>query len=615
MTNLNYKIIRKKSELSELVSYLYRNESFCTDLETTSLETHSDKIKIVGAGFSVKPREAFYIPFNDPTAEFSIEDIISAISVPLEDENLGKIGQNIKYDYRVYSRFGIKIKNIKMDTMVASYCLFCDKVSHKLDEMAMNHFGHIKIRTKSVIPAKKPKKRGEPKAESPTMLDSPVNMVGVYCMEDVDFTMRLYEYYSYLFTLPENEYARKLFNEIESKLTPILAEMECNGVSIDTRVLSELKEELISSINILKSQINDIAGKEITITNANQIGELVYNQLNLFDKRGIKVKKTKTGKLSTNEKTLKLIKDEPVVGNILQVKKLNKLMSTYVEPIPEAISKYDKMLHASFNQHVTSTGRLASSDPNLQNIPKREALGERIRGAFVSRFENGKIASFDYSQQELRIMAHLSQEPSLVTAYNNNKDVHITVASSIFGVAEDKVTKDQRNKTKTINYGLIYGMEAEKLSNELGITVEEAKALIEQYMSKMTHVSSWIKESRTYLSKHGFVSTLTGRRRYIPKVFSPIRFIRAEALREGPNAIVQGTAADQAKISMIGIDKYLKSLRSKMIMQVHDELVLDVHPSEESILPDITEIMRNAIVLSVPMEVDGRLGKSWKDAH
>ena len=256
-----------------------------------------------------------------------------------------------------------------------------------------------------------------------------------------------------------------------------------------------------------------------------------------------------------------------------------------------------------------------SSNPNLQNIPKREAIGERIRGAFVSRFPGGKILSCDYSQQELRIMAHMSGEPSLVQAYNDGKDVHITVAAGIFNVKEDQVTKSQRDKTKTINYGLIYGMEAEKLSSELSIPVDEAKALIEQYMSRMTHVSSWIKESRAFLSKHGYVCTLTGRRRYIPKVFSPINFIRAAALREGPNARVQGTAADQAKLAMIGIDRYLADYHSKMIMQVHDELVIDAHPDEEHILPEVLNIMRAALPLSVPMEVDGRFGTSWKDAH
>lgn len=604
---VDYKIVRTRKGISDLLSYVYRYPVLCTDLETTSLETHSESIEIVGAGFCVKPAESFYIPFLDNTTEFNKQYILDAIQPVLEDNNLPKIGQNIKYDYRVFNRFGINIKNIKMDTMVAHYCLFSDKFGHALDEMCLNHLGHIKIRTKSVIPSKK---KG---TSDPTMADSPVEVVSQYCCEDVDFTYRLYEYYSYLLTLPEFAYAKKLFDNLENPLTPILAKMECNGVHINRKVLSVLKEELIDSISRLKRDINEIAGFEVTLTNPGQIGELLYNQLGLF--KGLRIKPTKTGKLSTTEKTLSLVKSNPVVGNILQVKKLNKLLSTYVEPIPESISLFDDKLHASFNQHITNTGRLASSNPNLQNIPKREAIGERIRGAFVSRFVEGKILSADYSQQELRLLAHLCLEPSLVEAYKRGEDVHTNVASTIYNVDKAAVTKDQRNKTKTINYGLIYGMEYQKLSAELSITEEEAQHLIESYMSKLQNVAEFIKDSRKFLSTHGYVETMSGRRRYIPKVFSPIKYIRAAALREGPNMRVQGSAADQVKTAMIQIDPFLDGKKSKMIMQVHDELVFDVHPDELDILPTILDIMRNAMPLVVPMEVDGRFGNSWQDAH
>ena len=602
MKKTNYKILQTKKEITDLIALLYRVGKFVIDLETTSLETHSESIKIVGAGFCIKPGQAFYIPFN---SELSLDDIIEEIRIPLEDPNLPKIGQNIKYDARVLNRFGVQLRNIEMDTMVAHYCLFSDKYSHALDEMCMNHLGHIKIRTKSVMP------------KGMTMWDFDITKVGTYCMEDTDYTFRLYDYYSYLFTLPEHEYAKNVFLTLENKITPILLKMECNGVTIDRKIISDLKEEVISSITRLRREIDSVAGYEIVTTNPRQIGRLIHDDLKLFEKRGIKVKKTASGLLSTSAKTLELIKDEPIVGNILACKKLNKLLSTYIEPIPEAISSFTGRLHCSFNQHITNTGRLSSSSPNLQNIPQREELGRRIRKAFISRFPGGKILSADYSQQELRLLAHFSGEPSLLESFRDGKeDIHINTASFIYNIDKSAVDKAKRDQIKTVTYGLLYGMEAQKLSQTLNIQVEEAQVLLDKYMSKMTYVSKWISESRKFLQKYGYLESISGRRRYLPKIFSPVRFIRAAALREGPNMAIQGSAGDQVKEAMIQIDRYLEDKKSLLIMQVHDELVFDVHPDEVGIIDkDITNIMINAIPLTVPMEVSAHYAQCWGEAH
>lgn len=620
MKNLKYQILRTKREVEELISLIVRNGKFVVDLETTGLETFSPEIKIVGIGASIKSGEAYYVPFNDPNwsnelgsdveVSTALLDIFKGV---LEDPCIGKIGQNIKYDCRVFRKHGVKVAGIIFDTLLASYCLFSDKCKHSLDDMSMNHFGHMKIRTKSVIPKKK-KKKGEAPA---TMWDAPIDDVAIYCMEDVDFTFRLYEYFSILLNSPGNENPKKIFEEIEMKLYPIIIEMECNGVKIDVEPINKIREELIATSTQLKKEICDTAGWEVSLTKPADVAKLIYDDLKLFEKRGIPVRFTKTRKRATTQKVFAIVADDPTVAKILTIKKMNKLLSTYVDGIPREISKLTGKVHASFNQHSTSTGRLSSDSPNLQNIPQREEVGKRIRGAFVSSFENGKIISADYSQQELRILAHLSGEPVLIDTYKNNEDAHIRVAAKIYNVEESKVTKTQRDYCKTINYGLIYGMGEKKLSETLSITSEEALALIETYLGKMTHVAAYIKSTEKFCMKHGYTETMYGRRRYLPNVFSYMKFTKLEALREGVNHTVQGSGADQVKMAMIRLDKYLtdSNKKSKLIMQVHDEIVIDVHPDEVGITKEVSEIMSNVGQLSVPMLAEAKLGNSWKDAH
>ena len=620
MKNLNYRILRTKKEVEELISLVVRNGKFVVDLETTGLETFAPELQIVGLGATIKAGEAYYVPFNAPEwvtelgSDIEPSKALLEIFRPiLEDPCIGKIGQNIKYDCRVFRKHGVRLDGIIFDTLLASYCLFSDKCKHSLDDMSMNHFGHIKIRTKTLIPKKK-KKKGDPPS---TMMDAPIDEVGIYCMEDVDYTYRLYEYFSILLKSPGYEKPRRIFEDIEMKLYPIIIDMECNGVRIDPVPISKIKEELITASTQLKKDICEVAGWEVSLTKPADIAKLIYDDLKIFEKRGIPIRFTKTKKRATTQKVLAIVSDDPTVSKILTIKKMNKLLSTYVDGIPKQISRVTGKVHASFNQHSTSTGRLSSDSPNLQNIPQREEVGKRIRGAFVSSYENGKILSADYSQQELRILAHLSGEPVLVDTYKKNEDAHIRVAAKIFGVEESKVTPAQRNYCKTINYGLMYGMGEKKLSDELKITTEEAAQLMETYLGKMTNVAQYIKDVEKFLSKHGFTETMYGRRRYLPNVFSFMKFTKLEAFREGVNHTVQGSGADQVKMAMINIDKFLtgNNKKSKLIMQVHDEIVIDVHPDELDITDKISEIMSSVDDLNVPMLAEAKLGNSWKDAH
>lgn len=464
-TKTKYQILRKKSEIESLVTNLLRSKEFCHDFETNSLKTHTGTFRVVGVAFAIVPEEIFYIPFNYPIEGISsLSELLDLLRVPIEDENIGKIGQNIKYEYRVWDACGIQLKNITLDTMIASYCLFGDKFSHSLDEMCLNHFGHIKIRTDDVIATqleipeevqeetgKKKKKKKKVKKSELTMLGTPLEVVATYCCEDVEWTLRLANYFKYLFTLDYNQSSKRLYIEQENPLIEVLAKMECNGVYIDTKYLESLKDEFLKDISIIKTRLDEAAGFELSITKNEQLAEVIYDKLGLFAKNNIVPKKTKTGKRATNEKTLIKIANEPFIKDLAEIKKLNKLVTTYVKPLPAKISDRTNFLHCNFAQHITTTTRLASSDPNLQNIPKRTKEGQRIRGAFISRYPNGKIGSFDYSQQELRILAHLCKEPVLVETYRKNGDAHLAAASMVYKVPESEVTPTQRYLCKCVD--------------------------------------------------------------------------------------------------------------------------------------------------------------------
>lgn len=622
----NYRILRKKSEIESLVSNLLRSKEFCHDFETNSLETHIASFKVVGVAFSTDPKEVSYIPFNHPIEGIETqEEIVDLIRVPIENQYIGKIGQNIKYEYRVWNRLGVNLKGIVFDTMIASYCLFGDKVSHALDEMCLNHLGHIKIRTDDVLDnqieepvvddGKKKKKPKKKKKSEKTMLNTPLEVVAEYCCEDVEYTLRLTHYFRYLMSLPENQSLKKLYYEQENPLIEVLAKMECSGVRIDSKYLERLKDEYLANITEIKARIDKIAGFEISITKTLQLAEVIYDKLELFTKNKIVPKKTKTGKRATNEKVLTKIAHEPFVKDLFEIKKFNKLVSTYIKPLPAKVSEITSNLHCDFVQHITTTSRLACRDPNLQNIPKKTVEGRAIRAAFISRFLNGLIGSYDYSQQELRILAHLAKEPVLVETYKKNGDAHIAAAAMVYSIPEEQVSPQQRYLCKTLQYAILYGAEKDRIAIEAKISVDEAEDLIKRYMNKMKGISDFIENTYDELMTFGYVETMFGFRRYLPKAYSLLRHNREAAKREAFNMKMQGAAAAQMKRAMISISKFLEDYRTLIEIQVHDELVIDFHPDELFLSDKIKELMETAVVFDVPMVAEGNIKENWMLAH
>ncbi len=609
MQQIKYTIINTEEALQTFLRNLRAQSEFVFDLETNSLETHSDSIKIVGMGFGWEEGSAFYIPFN---GDLDPQSILQEVSTSFTDPSVGKIGHNIKFDARVLNRFGINISNIKFDTCVASYALYGDRLAHNLDDLTLYHFNHVKIRTRSVIPSKS---KSNP---NPSMLDTPIKEVAMYCMEDVDFCYRLYRQLKNVLDLPNNAYCRKLFYEIDMPLVSVLLRMECNGVKISDKKIEELREkvsnDMLKIVNEIKSAFGDVA-----LTNNNHISKILYEDLELDKHMNIEVELTASGKRSTAATTLRKFKSDLVVSKILQYKMLSKLMSTYITALPEYVSKHTGLVHAFFNQTGTATGRLSSNSPNLQQIPARTDLGKEIREAFVSRFEGGKILSIDYSQAELRILAHMGNETVFINAFNNNEDVHTTVAADVvFSVPREQVTKPQRTTVKTINFGLLYGMRAKKLAKELGISFESAAEIMDIYMNKMSGLKSFLDDARTKLKQQGYTENFFGRRRYINKIYHHDQLYVWSAEREGANNIIQSTNADIVRIAMIRVQDMLDNgnYKTKMIMQVHDELIFDVPPEElDIIVPKIKSIMENIVAFNVKMIADGSLADNWSAAH
>lgn len=607
---IEYNIVNDKESYKAFITDIRTRSLFTFDLETTGLATHSEGIQIVGIGFCYSVGLAYYIPFN---GNLDINDILNDLREVFENDTIAKTGHNVKFDARVLDRFGIKVKNIIFDTMVASYCLYGDRIRHNLDDISLHHFNHVKVRTKTLIPKKT---KTNP---TPSMLQSSIEDVGTYCCEDVDFSFRAYERLTKLLSLEENSAAADIFYKIDMPLVEVLLEMECGGVKIDETKMDALREELSLSLTSLQTDINILAGREITLTNPKDISDLIYTELDLCNKYKINVKKTASGASSTEKDTLKLFATEPIVNKILEYKTLSKLISTYILSIPEFISKYTGLMHPFFSQTRTSTGRLASSEPNCQNIPAKNPIGKKIRGTFVSRWPGGKILASDYSQAELRILAHISKEPVFIKAYNDNIDIHLAVAADIiYDKPKEEVLKEERTAVKTINFGLLYGMRAKKLAATLDIDFKVAEKMMNKYMTKMKGLKNFLDSARESARANGYTETYFGRRRYVSKIFSTNTMDQWAAEREAANHIIQGTNADIIKLAMIEIQAMLfrRNLKSKLILQVHDELVLDVHPDELSFMKDeVIKIMESIVKFDVVMKAEGLYADSWSEAH
>jgi len=601
----HYHLITTLSDLEELTENLKRTD-FAFDLETTSSDPM--RAEIVGFSFSFREGEAYYIPVKAPenSQTLNIDKVLLYLKPVMEKEKFKKTGQNAKYDIIILKRNGISVKGLEFDTMIASYLLNPGKHQHNLDSISMDYLNYKKISIKDLI--------GEGRKQI-SMEEVPVDKIMIYACEDADITLRLK---NILYPLLEEQKIYPLFREIEIPLIDVLIEMEMNGIKLETGFLKNMSLELEKGLKQLEEEIYVMAGEEFNINSPQQLGKILYEKLEIHKEMGIKrAKKTKTG-YSTDVATLERYKGLPLPKAILTYRTLMKLKSTYVDTLPKLINPDTGKVHTSFNQTVTATGRLSSSDPNLQNIPIRTKLGKEIRKAFVPSAPDGNIVSADYSQVELRLLAHLSQDETLLKSFKSGEDIHRRTASLIFDVPLEDVSETMRYKAKSINFGIIYGMREFRLSREIEISVEEARSFIESYFNNYPEVYNYLERQKELAQRNKYVVTLLGRRRYIPEIESDNQRIFQNALNIAVNTPIQGTAADLIKKAMINIHKKIKhnKLPINMILQIHDELVFEIpddYLDEGKNL--IRDEMENALELSVPLKVDIGTGKSWYEAH
>ena len=600
----NYQLILTESELTAWIEKINHADLVAVDTETTSLDYM--RAQLVGISLSTAPGEAAYIPFAHDymgaPEQLKPEFVLDSLKPYLEDPALTKVGQNLKYDMSVLAQHGITLRGIAFDTMLESYVLDSVASRHDMDSLAFNYLNEETIKFADVA--------GKGAAQI-TFNQVPLEQAAPYAAEDADITLRLHQV---LWPRVAGEAAlKKVFEEIELPLVPVLSRIERTGALVDDTLLFQQSQELSERLAELETQAWDLAGQQFNLASPKQLGEI------LFEKLQIPVlKKTAKGAPSTKEEVLQeLALDYPLPKVLLEHRGLAKLKSTYTDKLPTMINPVTGRIHTSYHQAGTATGRLSSSDPNLQNIPVRTAEGRRVRQAFIAA-PGSKLVAADYSQIELRIMAHLSQDPSLLAAFSAGQDIHRATAAEVFGVETDAVTSDQRRSAKAINFGLIYGMSAFGLARQLGIGRKQAAEYIELYFTRYPGVQNYMNNIRYSAAEKGYVETFFGRRLYLPEINSRNGMRRQAAERTAINAPMQGTAADIIKLAMISVQSWLESsaLNSKIIMQVHDELVLEVPESELDVIKQgLCERMENAAELLVPLVVDVGVGNNWDEAH
>ena len=596
----HYHLIDSQELRSSLVYYLSHQKEFCFDTETDNLD--AIEANLVGLAFSYKAKEGFYVPIPENKSE--AQAIIDEFKELFANEAIEKIAQNIKYDMLVLQNYGIDVKGKIYDTMLAHYLIEPEK-RHNMDILAENYLNYTPVAIEELI-GKKGVKQG-------TMRDVDLEKVKEYAAEDADITFQLKPILHQ--SLAKNTNAIKLLYEVEMPLTRVLAKIESNGVCLDTKFLAEMSATLQTDLLEVQSKVYELAGAEFNIGSPKQLGEILFDKLKLDPK----AKKTKTGQYMTGEEVLsKLENDHEIARKILDFRELQKLKSTYVDALPLMVSKKTGRIHTSFMQAVTATGRLSSKDPNLQNIPIRTPRGREIRKAFIATNDDFKILSADYSQIELRIMADFAKDESMIEAFNQGRDIHATTASKVFNVSLDQVTSDMRRKAKTVNFGIIYGVSAFGLAQQIGISRTEAKEIIDSYFREFPNVKKYMDDAVLQAREDGFVETILGRRRYLRDINSANMVDRGFAERNAVNAPIQGSAADMIKVAMINIYDFMEkeNLKSKMILTVHDELVFEVHKDEiEFLKENVNRLMITAIPLTVKMETGIGLGINWLEAH
>lgn len=607
----DYVLVKDAAMLAAMIEELTAAKSFAIDTETTSL--FPMQAEIVGASFSAQSMRAFYLPFNadPPVLAGGKRALLDALAPLLTNPKLERIGQNTKYDWLVFESNGLKLPPPDFDTMVASYCAAGSSRRHNLDELALTFFDLQKIPTTALIGTGK---------KQITMDAVPVEKVSEYACEDADVTFRLK---SVLERDLETNAATRLFRELEMPLVPVLAAMEARGITIDIDMLGAISAELEIEIQSTLATIHQIAGETFNVNSTKALGEVLFEKLLIQNAAGVKrPKKTQTG-WATDAQTLEQhYEDVPIVRALLEYREVQKLKSTYLDTLPTYVNPKTGRVHCSFSQVTAATGRLASSDPNLQNIPVRSARGRTLRKAFVPKEPDthGRwvLLSADYSQVELRILAHLCGDPGLVTAFAQGKDIHAATAATIFNVMPELVTREMRSRAKAINFGLLYGMGPARLARETNLTVPEARQFIERYFASFPKVRGWIDDTLAMARTKGYVETILGRRRKFPEIMSEDPRTRVFAENAAVNTPVQGSAADVIKRAMIDLEARLSGskLHGQLLLQVHDELLLEVPERElEETTQLVRECMMNAVPLRVPLQVDFGHGANWLEAH
>jgi DNA polymerase-1 len=595
----DYRLVQSTEEVAELLSVLSAAQTFCFDTETSDLEPLN--AVLVGMAFSVKPGQAWYV--NVPRTEAEARELLSKFQPVFGDEGKELVAQNFKYDYKMLRKYGLKVSNKVFDTMVGHYLINPDG-KHGMDFLSEIYLGYTPISITQLI-GKKGKGQG-------SMADLSAAEVKDYAAEDVDVTLRLKEIFE-----PELDRlsARKLFDTVEVPLISVLAEMEWEGVRIDESFLKGYSRDLEVDIQKLEKEIHQLAGESFNVDSPRQLGAILFEKMKITQE----VKKTKTGQYSTDEATLsKYEHGNPIIGLVLNYRELRKLKSTYVDALPSMVNPRTGRVHTNYMQTVAATGRLASNNPNLQNIPIRTPRGQEIRKAFIPRDEHHTLLSADYSQVELRIIASLSNDENMIDAFLAGEDIHKATAAKVFGVPISEVDKAMRSKAKAVNFGIIYGQGAFGLSQNLGISRTEAKQIIDAYFGQFHRLKAYQAENIEQARQKGYVETILGRRRYLPDINSANAVVRGFAERNAINAPIQGSAADIIKVAMINIHEAIrgKGLKSRMIMQVHDELVFDAHRDELDVLQEIVRTnMMGAVAMRVPLEIEMSTGANWLEAH
>lgn len=595
-----YQVVQGVFPLKLLVKTLMEQSEVCFDTETTSID--ANLAELVGMSFSFVKGQAYYVPFPENPDE--AKEMIEVLRPFFEEENIAKVGQNLKYDIKVLKNYNVDVKGFLFDTMIAHYLINPD-MRHNMDVLAETYLQYQPKPIEDLI--------GKKGKGQKSMREVALEDIKEYAAEDADITYQLKEIFA---PKLEQTKTRELFDKIESPLVSVLADMEAEGIRLDVGYLKELSLELSKESEILQEKIFATAGEVFNLASPKQLGVILFEKIKIGSG---KIKKTKTGQYATGEEVLSdLAKEHEIVRDILEWRQIVKLQNTYVDALPTQINPKTGRVHTDYMQAVAATGRLSSNNPNLQNIPIRTERGQKVRKAFIARDEKHVLLSADYSQIELRIIAALSGEPTMIESFKNNLDIHKATASKVFQVALEDVTREQRSNAKTVNFGIIYGVSAFGLSQQTNLNRSESKELIDTYYTTYPLLKNYIQNQIEFAREYGYVQTVSGRRRYLKDIHSQNAVVRGAAERNAVNAPIQGSAADIIKIAMINIHERLEKeqLQTRMLLQVHDELVFDVPVHEvDTVTPIIKQEMENAFQMAVPLEVEIGTGANWLDAH